>query len=734
MGKILVLAEKPSVGKELARVLGSTQSRDGHIVGPKYIITWALGHLVTLADPDHYDDKYKKWALETLPMIPKKMDLVVIKQTSKQYATVKALLKNPEIDELVIATDAGREGELVARWIIQKAGFKKPIKRLWISSQTDKAIKEGFSALKPGKDYENLFQSALSRAEADWLVGLNVTRALTCKYNAQLSAGRVQTPTLAMIVQRENEIRAFVPREFYNIVALLNGFQVTWKDRKTSNGRIFEKTRADEIIKKCSGQSCTIKDVKKELKREPSPLLYDLTELQRDANKRYGFSAKDTLNHMQKLYEQHKLLTYPRTDSRHLTTDILPTLKDRLKSISIGAYSPFAAAILRSPIVSNKRFVDDAKVSDHHAIIPTEQFVDLSRLSPDERRVYDLVVKRFLAVLSPDFVYEKTTVSADIAGELFTASGKIIQSKGWKSIYDTAGADVSDDEGLDEESSEEREQSLPNINKGDSFQVKNLKANTGKTSPPARYTEATLLSAMEHPGKFIENAEMRGIMDNTKGIGTPATRADIIEKLFNTNYIERRGKYIFPLSKGEQLIAIVPEDLKSPELTANWEQKLALISKGTVKSAIFDQEIRNYATKIVSNVIASNAAYKHDNLSKTRCPHCDKFLLEINGKKGKMLVCPDRECGYKQNESFTSNARCPKCKKNLEVTGDGEKKLYACKCGFREKYDTFNKRLAENRSNLSKNDVQKYMSSQKSEEPLSSAFADAWAKANKSNP
>ncbi|MEI6603569.1 MAG: DNA topoisomerase, partial [Clostridia bacterium] len=321
MGKILVLAEKPSVGKELARVLGSTQSRDGHIVGPKYIVTWALGHLVTLADPEHYDDKYKKWDLETLPMLPKKMDLVVIKQTAKQYATVKTLLKSPEIDELVIATDAGREGELVARWIIQKAGFKKPIKRLWISSQTDKAIKEGFNSLRPGKEYENLYESALSRAEADWLVGLNITRALTCKYNAQLSAGRVQTPTLAMIVQREQEIRAFVPRDFYNLVALLPAFQVTWKDRKTANGRIFDKTLADALLKKCTGQLCTVKDVKKELKREPSPLLYDLTELQRDANKRFGFSAKDTLNHMQKLYEQHKLLTYPRTDSRHLTTD-----------------------------------------------------------------------------------------------------------------------------------------------------------------------------------------------------------------------------------------------------------------------------------------------------------------------------------------------------------------------------------------------------------------------------
>ena len=725
MGKILVLAEKPSVGRELARVLGSNQSKDGHIVGSKYIVTWALGHLVTLADPEHYDDKYKKWELETLPMLPLKMDLVVIKETAKQFSIVKTLLKSPEIDELIIATDAGREGELVARWIIQKAAFKKPIKRLWISSQTDKAIKEGFSSLRPGREYENLYLSALCRAEADWIIGLNVTRALTCKYNAQLSAGRVQTPTLAMIVQRENEIRSFVPKEFYNIIALLNGFSLTWKDKKTLQARIFNKAAAEALVKKCTGKSALIKETKKEQKRESAPLLYDLTELQRDANKHHGFSAKQTSNHMQKLYEQHKLLTYPRTDSRYLTTDIMPTLKDRLKSIAVSNYAPFVAAILRSPIVSSKRFVDNSKVSDHHAIIPTEQFVDLSKLSSDEKRVYDLVVKRFLAVLSPDFEYEKTTVSADIGGELFTASGKIIKSKGWKSVYGTS-------EALDEENNdEEREQSLPNINKGDSFKVNSIKQTTGKTTPPARYTEASLLSAMEHPGKFIENEVMRSVMDTTKGIGTPATRADIIEKLFNTNYVERRGKSIFPLSKGEQLIGIVPDDLKSPELTAKWEQILAQISKGTAQSSVFNQNIRTYATKLVGNVIASNASYRHDNATKNRCPLCDKFLLEITGKKGKMLICPERECGYKQNQSFLSNARCPNCKKKLEVTGDGDKKIYACQCGFREKYLAFNKRLSENKNNLSKNEAQSYMTSQKKDEPMNSAFADAWAKANK---
>lgn len=726
MGKILVLAEKPSVGRELARVLGCNQSRDGHIVGNKYIVTWALGHLVTLADPEYYGDKYKKWELSSLPMLPPKMELIVIKETSKQYNTVRTLLKSPEVDELVIATDAGREGELVARWIVEKSGFKKPMKRLWISSQTDKAIKDGFNKLRPSREYENLYHSALSRAEADWLVGLNVTRALTCKYNAQLSAGRVQTPTLAMIVNRENEIRAFVPKDYYFINAVLNGFSVMWKDKSTMQNRTFDLKKAESIVKNCTGQTALIKEVKKDHKREAAPLLYDLTELQRDANRRYGFSAKATLNHMQKLYEIYKLLTYPRTDSRYLTTDIVPTLNERLKSIAIGAYAPFANAILKNRIVASKHFVDDSKVSDHHAIIPTEQFVDLGKLSADEKRVYDLVVKRFLAVLSPDFEYEQTIITAEISGELFTASGKIVKAKGWKSVYE--GADIEDEKSNGDD--HEAAQTLPNVNKGDTFKVTSVKLGSGKTKPPARYTEATLLTAMEHPGKFIENDALRNVIADVNGIGTPATRADIIEKLFNSNYVEHRGKDIFPLSKGIQLIGLVPEDLKSPELTAKWEQKLAQISKGTSLNSVFNKDIREYATKLVSNIIASDASYRHDNMTRTRCPNCDKFLLEINGKKGKMLVCPDRECGYKQSVSFLSNARCPNCHKNLEVFGDGDKKIYTCHCGFREKFDSFNKKLTENRNNLSKGELHSYLNSQQKEQPKNSAFAEAWAKAN----
>lgn len=724
MGKILVLAEKPSVGRELARVLGCKQSREGCIAGNEYIVTWALGHLVTLADPEYYGEKYKKWDLETLPMLPVKLDTVVIKETSRQYNAVKNLLRDPDVTELVIATDAGREGELVARWIIEKAGFKKPIKRLWISSQTDKAIKEGFRSLRPAREYDNLFYSALCRAQADWLVGLNVTRALTCKYNAQLSAGRVQTPTLAMIVEREEEIRKFSAREYFTVSASLATFDMYWKDKKSMQMRTFDKARAEEVVHKIEKGVMTITEVRREHKKESAPLLYDLTELQRDANRRYSFSAKQTLGIMQQLYEKHKLLTYPRTDSRYLTTDIVPTLTERLNSINIGSYSIFVKAILRQGIHASKHFVDDTKVSDHHAIIPTEQYVELAKLDNDERRVYDLVVKRFLAVLSSDFEYEQVTLTAECGDELFTAQGKIVIQKGWKAIYDNAVQDYDDSE-------DEKEQMLPDVKKGQSFTVTRVKLGTGKTKPPARYNEATLLTAMEHPGKFIESNQLRTVMDASNGLGTPATRADIIEKLFATNYVERRGKDIIPLSKGVQLIGLVPEDLRSPELTAKWEQKLTLISRGSLQQKTFTDEIRSYTTHLVSGVIASDANYRHDNATRTPCPQCGKFLLEINGKHGKMLTCPDRECGYRQNLSYLSNARCPNCHKKLEVFGEGDKKIYICHtCGFREKYDSFNKRLSENHDGASKNEVRKYLDSQQKETPTLSAFAQALAKAN----
>ena len=719
MGKILVLAEKPSVARDLAKVLNCNQNSNGYIMGSKYIVTWALGHLVTLADPEAYGNKYKSWNLEDLPMLPNKMELVVIKQTSKQFGVVKGLLNRADVDQLVIATDAGREGELVARWIIIKSGFKKPIKRLWISSQTDKAIKEGFANLKPAKDYDNLFHSAQSRSEADWLVGLNVTRALTCKHNAQLSAGRVQTPTLAMIVAREEEIRKFVPKDFWSIQAQFNGFTVQWQDRVTNQTRTFSKELADSVIKKITGQMGEIVEVKKELKKELSPLAYDLTELQRDANRKYSYSAKQTLNIMQKLYETHKLVTYPRTDSRYITTDIVPTLTERLKSIAIGPYAKLVQNILKSRINVTNRFVDNSKVTDHHAIIPTEQFVNLSALSSEERNIYDLIVKRFIAVLSAAFEYEQTTVKLNINGESFNARGKIVKSWGWKAVYEGFGK-------MEEENEEEdNNQSLPEVQKGQKAKIVSPKTVNGKTKPPARYTEATLLSAMEHPGKFVENKALKETLESTSGLGTPATRADIIEKLFNTFYIERRGKEIYPTSKGIQLIGLVPTDLKSPELTAKWEQQLSMISKGKVNPSTFIGEMKNYATKLVGAVIANSEQFKHDNVTREKCPECGKYMLDVNGKKGKMLVCPDRECGHRKTVTVISNARCPECHKKMEIRGEGEKKSFYCVCGYREKLDAFKQRKGEQ---VNKKEVTQFLKQQDSGEPINSALADALAK------
>ncbi|HEY8909919.1 MAG TPA: DNA topoisomerase III [Desulfosporosinus sp.] len=721
MGKTLVLTEKPSVGREVAKILNCNQKGNGCFMGSKYIVVWALGHLVTLADPEAYDEKYKSWKMEDLPMLPAKMDLVVMKETSKQFGVVKNLMKMPDIDDLIIATDAGREGELVARWIMKKAGWRKPIKRLWISSLTERAIKDGFNNLKPGRDYEALFAAAECRAEADWLIGLNVTRALTCKYNAQLSAGRVQTPTLAMVVERETEIRQFVPKDYWSINALTNGFALRWQD-KNGQTRIFDKNKAEEFVAKVTGQTGEIIEVKKEAKKELPPLAYDLTELQRDANRKYGFSAKTTSSVMQQLYESHKIVTYPRTDSRHISEDIVATLPERLKSIAQGPYVDFARSILRNKPIITKRFVDGSKVSDHHAIIPTEQPATLSRLSSEESKIYDLIVRRFIAVLSPAFEYEQTTVKVAIKGEIFTAQGKIVKLKGWRNVY--AGPGSLDDEGDDRET----EQTLPEIRKGELLKNLSVKLVANKTKPPARHTEATLLSAMEHPGKLIEDQKLRETMEQSHGLGTPATRAEIIEKLFNSFYMSRQGKEIIPTSKGIQLIGLVPPELKSPELTAKWEQQLTEISKGRASSQTFMTGIRGYATQLVTTVAGSAQVFKHDNLTRNKCPECGKFLLQVKGKKGEMYVCQDRECGYRKGISQTSNARCPECHKKMEMKGDGENKMFSCGCGYREKLSAFTKRRESEKGNVNKKEVSSFMQNQSDHGLVNTALADALAK------
>ncbi len=719
LGKILVLTEKPSVAKDIARVLGCRRNGNGCIIGDKYIITWALGHLVTLADPEAYDNKYKTWRMEDLPMLPDKMKTVVIPQTSKQFKAVSALLNSGEVDSLVIATDAGREGELVARWIIQKAHFKKPMQRLWISSQTDKAIKEGFASLRPAAQYENLYRSALSRAEADWLVGLNVSRALTCKHNAQLSAGRVQTPTLAMIVKREEEILRFRPTDYYTVKAYFDGFSALYKDR-SNQARFSDMAQAQAIADEIKGKRGTLSQVRKVYRFQAPPPAYDLTELQRDANKKYSYSAKQTLSIMQSLYETHKLLTYPRTDSRYITQDVVPTLPERLRAIAVGPYKDAANAILRQKPISTKYIVNDAKVSDHHAIIPTEQYVDLNKLTCEERHIYDLVVRRFLAVLSAPFEYDEVQVTVSFGNRNFYTKGKTVKAMGWKAMYDSSLGDE-DDDGDDLSS-----QQLPAMTQGAPVFARDIKVTTGKTKPPARYTEATLLTAMENPTGQVDDSKLRDALKTAGGLGTPATRADIIEKLFDSFCIERMGREIIPTSKGRQLISIVPPDLKSAELTAKWEQQLSLIAQGKADSRRFVGEMRNYASSLVSAVIASDAAYRHDNMTREKCPECGKFMLEVNGKKGKMLICQDRDCGYRKSISVVTNARCPECHKKMEMRGEGEKRSFYCACGYRERVSDFEKRRES--SGAGKRDVAKYMAQQTKQKTANNALADQLAK------
>ena len=720
MAKTLVLTEKPSVAKDIARVLGCKRSGNGCIVGDKYIVTWALGHLVTLADPEAYDDKYKSWRMEDLPMLPGRMKLVVIGQTSKQFKAVSSLLSSAEVSDIVIATDAGREGELVARWIIQKANCRKPMRRLWISSQTDKAIKEGFASLKPSSQYDNLYRSAQCRAEADWLVGLNVTRALTCKHNAQLSAGRVQTPTLAMIVRREEDILRFRPKDYFTVKANFGEYTALYKDGK-GQARFADAAAAKEVADSVRGKRGVLSEVKKVYRFKAPPAAYDLTELQRDANKKYGYSAKQTLSLMQSLYETHKLLTYPRTDSRYITKDVAATLPERLRAIAIGPYKDAASAVLHSKPLQTKYIVNDAKVTDHHAIIPTEQYVDLNKLSREERHIYDLVVRRFIAVLSAPFEYDEVQVKITVGKYNFYTKGQSVKSAGWKALYDSSLGDDDDDSEPDLAA-----QRLPALSQGAAAAVKEVRVCAGKTSPPARYTEATLLTAMENPASQVEDGRLRDALKTAGGLGTPATRADIIEKLFNSFYIERRGREIFPTSKGRQLIGIVPPDLKSAELTAKWEQQLSLIAEGKANDRKFIEEMRGYASSLVQAIKSSTAEYKHDNMTREPCPQCGKYLLEVNGKKGKMLVCQDRDCGYRKSISVITNARCPECHKKLEMRGEGDKKAFFCVCGYREKLSDFEKRKES--SGAGKRDVAKYMQQQAKQKPAGNALADQLAK------
>lgn len=698
--KALVLAEKPSVAREIARVLGCKEKQKSYFEGPKYIVTWALGHLVGLAEPEDYNNKFATWALEDLPILPEKAKLKVLRETSHQYKAVQHLMKRQDVGELIVATDAAREGELLARWVMIMAGWKKPFRRLWISSQTDKAIKDGFASLRPGKDFDRLYESARCRAEADWMIGLNVTRALTCKFGAPLSAGRVQTPSLGMIMDRENEITSFRSQDFETLSADFGHFQAGWR-AGSGDGRIFDKEKTKALSEKLTGRGGRITKVQKSEKSEPHPLAYDLTELQRDANRKFGFSAKQTSSVLQRLYEQHKLVTYPRTDSRYLSSDMTGTLKERLDSVAVGPYATLARPLLRKPLPITKRIVDDSKVSDHHAIIPTEQTVILNALSAEERKLYDLIVRRFISLFYPPARYDAVAVTIQAEGESFYVKGTTVKDAGWREVY---GGDLSSDD-EDEGAADEPAAGsvkLPELREGETVTIRRCIVKAGRTQPPKRYTEASLLTQMEK-----------------HGLGTPATRADIIEKLVSSDTIERQGNSLHPTGKGKQLIGLVSAQLRTPDLTARWEAELEKIARGQGRPEPFLQGIRKMAQELVSGVKTSAAEYKPHNVSNSHCPECGTRLLEKKSKRGKLLICPADSCGYtRSGEKRLSNRRCPQCHKKMELK-EGKAGLYVqcLGCGITEAMD-------KDRQHMNKREQQKLVQQYSKQESIGSNLGE----------
>lgn len=701
--KSVVLAEKPSVARDIARVLNCNQKKNGYMENNQYIVTWALGHLVTNADPEQYDSKYKTWEMKDLPILPERMKSVVIGKTRKQFNVVKSQIERQDVKEVIIATDAGREGELVARLILEKCKGNKPVKRLWISSVTDGAIRDGFKHLKPGSAYNGLYQAALARSEADWIVGINATRALTTKYDAQLSTGRVQTPTLQMVKIRQDAINQFKPRTYFGLNVVIDGVTFNWQ----TNNRIFDEQVVDDIIQKLKKEKAIINEVVSNEKKRFPGKLYDLTSLQQDAYRRFKYSAKETLNTMQNLYESHKLVTYPRTDSNYLTTDMVNTLKDRVASLATTEYRSQVVDLMKSPIKVGGHFVNDAKVSDHHAIVPTEVRVNLDNLSPRERNIYLLIAERFLSNLMPPYVYAEQKVTVTMGKEKFIVKQEETIQPGFMALSNA-------DSGRKHHA----------FQKGKTFENIKINKTAHETEPPPYLNEGSLLKAMENPSSIFDiDKSAQSTLKSAGGIGTVATRADIIEKLYNLNAIENVSGNIKLTNKGRQLLDLAPSALKSPELTADWEHKLTLIEKNKYDKNKFINEMRSFTQEIITEIKSSEDKFKHDNMTTTECPTCGKFMLEKKTRNGKMLVCQDPTCGTKKNVQRQTNARCPECKKKLVLHGKGPKAMYSCKCGFRETQEQMDKRFKSKKTGkVSKNEMKKYM---KKDEPINNPFADA---------
>ena len=668
--KKLVIAEKPSVGREIARNLGCFDRSQGYIEGQDWIVTWALGHLVELAPPQHYSAAWKRWSIRDLPMLPETLEESVIEESKEQFDIISSLLSRSDVESVVIATDAGREGELVARWILKLNDYKGKMERLWISSQTEKAIKEGFSSLHPSSEYDNLYAAAECRADADWYVGMNVTRALTCHHDAKLSAGRVQTPTLALMTKREDEIEAFLGSYYYSARGDFGLFAASYYPEENSI-RFTDDKKAEELKEK-RDRSGKVKRIESLEKRDSVPLLYDLTELQRDANTALGFSAKETLDTLQRLYEVHKIVTYPRTDSRYITPDIVPTLKDRVKALQGTAFSRIVDEYLEHGFVTdNPRFVDESKVSDHHAIIPTEEKVRLDKLSYDEKRLWELIALRFLETIGEDYVYSTTTADIDVDGDIFRTRLTLPLKKGYRSVAESSGLKSTVavvDEGDDSFA-------LRRLKEGDEVTLLSVRVRKSSTTPPERYTDATLLSAMEHAGRFVEDEELKSNL--TSGLGTPATRADIIEKLVQNRYVERQGKYFVPTPKGREVVRLAPDVLKSPELTGKWEGRLEAISKGKEDPDVFIRDIKKMASSLVEEVKNSSLVFSPVFKDGKKCPYCQGEMMKAEDSDGSIhYICQRLSCQYEEKVyKVKVSTGEKKSSKSFVTTPDGKVKV-----------------------------------------------------------
>lgn len=682
--KSVVLCEKPSVARDIARNLGAKNNKNGCLEGDKYIVTWALGHLVTLQTPDKYKE-FSNVSLENLPMIPKYMKTEIIKKTFKQYKIIETAVNRKDVNEVIIATDAGREGELVARYILEKANCKKKVKRLWISSVTDKAIKDGFKNLKAGDDYLGLYYSGVARANADWLVGINASRALTLKYNASLNCGRVQTPTLQMVFEREEKIKSFVPREYYTFEAVVDGIRFNCGESE------YNFTKAEKFVSDNKNKTINFDKVEVKIKTSIPKPLYNLTDIQQAASALFGLSPKQTLNIIQRLYESHKVLTYPRTDSRYLTTDMKNTLADRLRAIG-GDYKEITAKLLHEKDFNTKRIINNSKVSDHHAIIPTEQKPNYMSLSDTELKIYNLVVKRFLENLLPDYKYEETSYSFKLDNKVFTAKSTKVIQLGFK--------ELSRSEIEDKKISFSTEE----------FCLDSLQYNKKQTTPPNYYTEGSLIYAMENPFEFVDDDNERKILKQTNGIGTVATRADILEKLFTNDYLVLDNGRIKTTNKAKQLLNLVPKNLKSPSLTATWEKQLDNIAKNKLSKDKFLKDIKDYTRECILEIKDSQDKFKHDNISGKKCEECGSYMLEVDKKGTKMLKCSSPTCRNRKVISRLTNLRCDNCHKKMTLFGSGENSTYRCICGNSLKQKEVDKRIKNNKKDkASRVDMKKYM-------------------------